>query len=1128
MSAKRVLRNALIGLAIAVVLGAGVLWYALYTESGARRLIAFALGKSSAGVEITDVRGRIQGPLILLGIKYRSGALSAVVDSVWLDWRPWNFIKGQVLLDRLDVTGVRVTMADSVPADSAGTGRARRERPKPPFDIVLGQTSVRDVEVKVPGDMSLRADSARLTGRLEDYRIEMEGTASVPKLRELRLRIAGRGNLEQVTLDSSTTRFLDGRLLATGKLEWWPLIGWDLRIAATGVRPSLVLDSLAALPGTLDLFGATQGVIDTIGPVGTLVIDSLGGVLRGHPVSGHGEIGLAGTNAYDLRGLDVRWGSVNIGASGTVRDTIALSYAVAVADLRQAMPTVRGSATVRGTANGPRLTPQVRAAITGRALAYGTNRLDRVVGRANVDLIPNGRNDVDLHGTGGSVGTHRFAEVVLAIRGRRFAHTIDARVTAPSDTLHLALTGGLRGKSWSGTIRDLAVETAAAGDWQLEQPAALVASPASARLARLCIVADSAGGRACAEGAWQGGTTWNALATVDGVPFQRLPFSVLNAVAGGRAAFTGTLGARLEARAAGGRLDATLRAVSDTVTFRYREGADTVYRRLALDSAAVDVRADRGGLLATLGLRLVDNAAKEVAVLAGKASLPSYRLGDPLANETLDARLDGKIGDLSLARPLFATIDTLAGAVTLTATVTGTVGAPQVKGAALIDKLVAGMNRRSLVSGGAELVVDGRLSSDKVLTGRAQLTPRQLVYEYQRLGDVRRVTVDSGSVEMVVGSDGLHGKLRVDVADSDSGHVATIRSELALPHYRRFGDPLQAQPVTLALDVVVPDLEVFEPLVPQVDSLHGNMNVNVRVTGTVGTPSVTGKLVIEQAAGELPFGTMVRGGLTGDLATTVQADSTLTGTLRVTPRNLRLEYVENGVTRVVRLDGSALDVQAGPKGIRGALGLTVARPDSGVMATFKGDLELPQYTHVGRPLAPQPIRATLTGRADDLSFLRTFTSQVDSSAGRMTLDAKLDGTLGESHLVGRFKLTDAAAHFPNLGILVHDVQLDGSGDLARSIKIDGRMRSGPGNLTIQGTTPVTPTSDAPGRIEIRSTNFEAVNNGQVHAIVTSRLNVGLKADTIDVRGRIDLPVARVVLSEIPEFAVAPSKDVIFV
>jgi translocation and assembly module TamB len=115
---------------------------------------------------------------------------------------------------------------------------------------------------------------------------------------------------------------------------------------------------------------------------------------------------------------------------------------------------------------------------------------------------------------------------------------------------------------------------------------------------------------------------------------------------------------------------------------------------------------------------------------------------------------------------------------------------------------------------------------------------------------------------------------------------------------------------------------------------------------------------------------------------------------------------------------------------------------------------------------------------------------------------------------------------PLVGILLEDLQLTATGDQQGSITVDARMRSGGGELTVSGSTPVQPTSEEPGRIQIRGTRFEAVNNAVARAFVSPNLQVRLAGDSLDIRGEMDVPLARLEIHEMPKTALAPSDDVI--
>jgi autotransporter translocation and assembly factor TamB len=1126
VTAGRALRRLLIALAIVIAVVGATLWLAFRTGWGARTIVAFALGKSKSGVEIGRVDGRLSGPLYLHDVRYRSGALSAEIDSVLLDWRPRSLLRRTIRLDSVFVTGLRITLPDSAPPDTTG---ARRERPNPPMRVLLGQVRIDGIAVNAFDNVFVDSATLRLSGELEDYRFELDGhgfVKRIPRFPHLAVRTAGRGNLEKITIERTASDVLDGRLSGGGTVAWWPKIVWDLALVGTDIRPGLMMPDPATLPGTVTVYVSTTGSVDSAGPSGRVVIDSTSGVLKGKPVRGRADIAFAGTR-YDLTDLDGAWGPVRLRASGGIGDTLSVVYAADVSDLRQVMPNASGSISVRGAARGPRAAALVHADVDGRAVGFGTLRFERVAGRADVGVDPRGRTDLDLTGTGAKLGIRPLGRLAVAVRGNRPAHTVTADLQTPHDTVRLEARGGLEVRTWRGQIDSLTVRTFLAGPWRLERPTAVTASATAARIDSLCLAADSVRGRACAVADWRGGRVWDASAQVVGVPLVSLSMVAFNRFPGGPAAFSGTLGGSIEAHSTAARLDLQARMSSDSIGFAYRERTDTALQRMTLDSAAVNVTADANGMVATMGLRVLDHRRQEVAVVSGNARLPDYRVGRPVAGVGIEASIEGKIDSLGFARPLFASADSLSGAVGLTVKVTGTADAPVVDGRLGVEHLVYGTRARNAIAGSFELTAKGAAAPDRSLQGQARLVSDSLRYRYRRMSRWREILVDSATANLTAGASGLHGTLGVLASRPDSVAVGFLSADLTLPGYTKWGLPVASQPMTLTAEVALPDLGVIEPFLTLVDSVGGQLAVELTATGQVATPSVSGSMKVDSLAGRMALGTRLRGGLDADFEMTVARDSTISGSLTAAPRDMVFLYPRTPGTEVVRLDSTSLRIEGGPNGVRGTMAVTLA-DSAAVLATMRGTLAMPGYTRVGRPLAPEPIQATLNGRVDDLVVLEAFTSMVDSAKGNVTLDAKLDGTLGESHLTGGFDVRDASMWLPFLGIKLEDLQFTATGDQAGDVTVDGRAQSGGGTLSIIGSSPVQPNGENPGRVQIRGTRFEAIDNAQAHAIVSPRLDVRLSGDTVGVQGDIELPLARVVLTEIPEFAVAPSTDVIFI
>ena len=451
-----------------VLLVAGLVWVALSTEVAARKLIALGLARSGSAVTIGRVSGRLRGPLVLKRIAVHNPAFTATVDSVLLEWSPSGLIRRQVRIDRLQVIGVHVVLPDSAPASPDTT---KPERPRLPVDVVLGDVALLGLSVDGPAGARLRGGEIRLAGRAEDYRLSARADASLPKLEKVHVQLAAGGNLERLIRVRADADLLDGRITVNGPVRWWPKIGWDLSVVAQGIRPAALLERPAEWPGTLMFRATTAGVLDSTGPAGRLVLDTLGGSLRRQPLGGHAELGVA-DSVYRIDALALRWGSARLTASGTVADSLNLSYRLAIAALGTALPGGSGSLLARGTARGPRAAPRLRLEFEGRRLSYGANRLARVAGRADLDLGPAGRNDVLLRAYRARVGQQPIDSVAVALRGIRTDHEASAVVDAP--TLHAAvgLRGGLREKEWKGRVTTAGVRGAAVrGSWRLERVA---------------------------------------------------------------------------------------------------------------------------------------------------------------------------------------------------------------------------------------------------------------------------------------------------------------------------------------------------------------------------------------------------------------------------------------------------------------------------------------------------------------------------------------------------------------------------------------------------------------------------------------------------------------------------------
>ncbi len=1123
MSARRILRRVAIGFGVFTLVVAGLLWYGLSSERVARRLITSVLARAGDGITIGRMSGSIRGPLVVHDVAIRKETFAATIDSAILFWTPTGLIRRQVRVDRLHATGVHITIPDSVPGDSAPP------RPRLPMDVLLGDVLVRDLSVDAPNDVTLSGGTVRLDGRAEEYRVVAEGALTLPQARDVPVRLAGTGNLDHVDLDSASAAVFEGDVHARGRVTWWPRTEWALDVRGSGVEPARLLENPAEWPGAVAFAGSTSGYLDSIGPVGSLRVDSLGGRLRGQPLGGTVAVEFAGPAAV-VPQLAVTWGSARLTGRGAVADTVSADFDLAIGNLRTVLPDAGGALRSRGSVRGNREAPRVRATFQGSRLRMGTNSAASARGRLDVGLSPTGRTDVDLRALGAAAGSLAFDTVNVVLRGTRTNHRLTMEALSATQDLSLAAAGGVSGRTWRGRVQRFLAETGAYGNWELAAPVTLAATMSSATIDEACMTSPgSPGARLCGSGAWLGSAGWRGAGRIEQLPLALLDSFVPDSLFGDSQALEGTLNATFRAASLGGRITGELVARADDAALVYQRLVDTVPRRLWFDTAEVRLAAGSGGFRGDGSLRILHHDSSGMASLAATVSIPGFtRLGPGLARQRLEGTVTGRMDSLAVMTEFLPALDSLAGRARLETRLGGTVGAPGFDGRLSFDSIFVWLPRGRAGQGSMEVTAIGTLVEPGRVTGQLTVVPRGVIYDYTLDDLPRRVFVDSGAFTASAGASGSAVVLALGISDTARTRIASLASRLTLPEYRAFGAPLGPEPLTLTLEAQLPDLAFARAITDRYDSLGGRVTLRGEASGRVATPDLEAELRLEDFYARSQTGTITRGGLLGTLSALVADDSTLTGELRVVPSGVEFAYVEAGAFERIMLDTTALEVRAGADGVTGGLQLAFADTSGRTLGTFAGSFRLPDLRRIGRPLADEPLEASLQAEVSDLAFAEAFSPEIDSLAGRLDLDVRMAGTVGDPSWTGGLHLRDGAMRLPLLGALYREIRLDAVGTPDGDVQVDGRAAAGRGEATLTGTTPVRSTSERPGRLEIRGRDFEVMNTAEIHAIVAPELDVTLIADTIDVRGTVNVPLARMQLTEIPEFAVPPSDDVVFV
>ncbi|HYU34063.1 MAG TPA: hypothetical protein VEW48_18060, partial [Thermoanaerobaculia bacterium] len=382
-----------------------------------------------------------------------------------------------------------------------------------------GETSWRNLRWPLRGGTPTVASSrgkATVSGNTDRYRAQLEADLTQAPGGDLlpgRWTAEGEGDRDSFRLARLAGDLLGGRIAGNGEVAWTPQVRWKAVLRGQGIDPERISPQF---PGALAFVATTQGRLEAAGPVGTVQVSRLAGTLRGQPVSGTAAVRLGG-RVHELSHLDLTWGTADLAASGRVVPTLDLAWQVAAPNLAIAVPQGGGSLVAQGRVSGQPATPRIQVDARGEALRFGTNGATAARLNADVDLAPGGVIALDLQSNGVRSGERQIEQLTVHGRGTRGNHTITAAAVAAEDRLDLALTGGLTGTTtetmaWNGRIQQLDVRSKLAGNWRLEAPAALAASPAAVRLNGFCWRSGRA--RLCADGGWAQAGAWNVDASI--------------------------------------------------------------------------------------------------------------------------------------------------------------------------------------------------------------------------------------------------------------------------------------------------------------------------------------------------------------------------------------------------------------------------------------------------------------------------------------------------------------------------------------------------------------------------------------------------------------------------------------
>ncbi|HZF98842.1 MAG TPA: translocation/assembly module TamB, partial [Pseudoxanthomonas sp.] len=331
-------------------------------------------------------------------------------------------------------------------------------------------------------------------GRMQDWAAIGKATLTRDGDRAA-LEFDGRGDSEQVRLETLNARMPSGRLDATGSVGWAPQLRWDLAATLDGFDPGyFAADWNGRVSGRLASKGQAH---DSGGFDASVDVPDLGGSLRGRPLDGRGRFVLNGDSGSGQLALQL--GQSRVTAQGSIGATLDIDAELQPLRLDDLLPDAGGRLAGTFNLSGPRTAPNLQADLSGSDLKWNDYGAATFSLRGRLPWRGSG-GDLALRGTAVNAGAV-LDRLQVDARGAVENLALDARASNAMGSVALAGTALRRGNNWQGSLDALQLTPSKGAAWRLQQPARFSQSGSAWKLAQACLGA-SGGGALCASADW--------------------------------------------------------------------------------------------------------------------------------------------------------------------------------------------------------------------------------------------------------------------------------------------------------------------------------------------------------------------------------------------------------------------------------------------------------------------------------------------------------------------------------------------------------------------------------------------------------------------------------------------------
>ena len=790
-----VLRGLLWSTLLVLLAGAGGATWLLTTASGARFGVDQLLSRLPVDAVVSDVGGRLIGPLRLEGIVVSSNTFQVAVRRLELDWEPAGLLRRRATVDRLILEGVEARLnLEALAGDPESVTPAAEPdstRGEFPLEIDVGHLRVYDLALDVPGIGSLTNGSLEASGGLGAIEATLRSDAEVwtiggPSAR-IELRASGWLDEAEVALEADVAADAElpippGRfdLVANGSLDSARIyLTADTETGSTPIPPTHI---------ELEVNGGLDGyrLEATVASAGTEKLPAIDVAFSGTGDDEHfvvetadaavldGRIRLAGTATWVPK---LEW------VADVEADSIALTSLMPEPEEWPGRVSFRGDSqgrivdgrleatvqvdTLGGHLRGAPLEGRLAAAVSGDTYEIEILRLD-------------------------------WGSLDLAAAGH-IGDTVDVAFDLSAPDLSLVFP------EWAGAIRTIG---------------SLSGSPESPRI--------------------------DASYEVDSLRVET--YSMAHGAGSVLLDFENPDSSRVDLAARGLAADSL---VLDSLSVRVRATESGHELQLAAGGPDGVLDIELEGHLSEEGPMPDRTWSGRVVSLA--LDIPpagAWRLQDPTRMllsadsawiEPLCMAAEGRTGRVCSSGRWVAA-DSGVGTATAELTLDGVE-------LSRIDSLLPEGNR---VQGGVSGTVTASLAEDGSISGLGTITLGPGTIETVRGGERSRIRFGGPGLQFAAGSQGLSVDLGLEVERDDGSIRTTVYGDYSVPGFTNVNQDLGQQAIEGSLRASMPDLAFLENVLPELQNTRGSATMDLAIRGTVADPRTTGEIVVTGVATDVP------------------------------------------------------------------------------------------------------------------------------------------------------------------------------------------------------------------------------------------------------------------------------------